>query len=829
MKPPTEALFSSDLWLRALEKYASETHLTVKLFDADERVVFGPVHLTPLFQLFEEKGYDPAIFTECAHRCLAQTNGRPAVLVSEFYGLTVVGTSLKLEGEIVGAAVAGYAFVDFSQLSEIQRLAKNAGLKFERIWEVAREQKPVPRHRLMLNGELLQVLGDALLRENHRTRLYEDAVLKLEEVARAKDQAHSELQHTTLALRESERRFREMIDALPAAIYTTDAEGRLTHFNPTAVELSGRIPELGTDQWCVSWKMFKPDGKPLPHDECPMAVALKEGRIERGAEAILERPDGKRLWFTPYPTPLRDAVGKIVGGINMLVDITERKQAEEAVRRSESNLRDFIENATIGLHWVGPDGIIQWANQAELDLLGYKHDEYIGRHISEFHADQAVIDDILVRLIRGETLHEHEARLRHKDGSIRHVLISSNVLFENGKFIHTRCFTRDITERKLAEEALREAAERFRFMAESMPQKIFTAKPNGEVDYLNQQWMEYTGLAFEQIKDWGWKQFIHPDDVAENVRVWQHSIDTGEYFQFEHRFRRVDGSYRWHLSRAVPMRDASGNITMWIGSNTDIQAIRDQEERLRKVEKMAAAGQLAASMAHEINNPLSSVTNSLYLLGKHPNLDESARFFVTTAATELARVSRIVKQSLSYYRVGTTPRDLDLGEIVNESLKIFSEKIQKAGIELKPKIHSGTLLVGYPDELRQVIDNLLLNALEAMPLGGGLSISVHDSFDWKHDRKQRDGVRLTIADTGCGIPKEHRWRIFEPFFTTKTEKGTGLGLWILQGIIAKHDGVMSLRSSDVEDKSGTIISIFLPSHTRKLPETKPSSSAESAA
>jgi PAS domain S-box-containing protein len=140
------------------------------------------------------------------------------------------------------------------------------------------------------------------------------------------------------ALKESERRFREMIDALPVAIYTTDAEGRLTHFNPAAVEFSGHTPELGSDRWRIIWKLYYPDGSPMLHEECPMAISIKEGRAVRGAEAIAERPDGKRVWFQPYPTLLHDDEGKVVGGINMLMDITERKKNEEALLQSHAEL-----------------------------------------------------------------------------------------------------------------------------------------------------------------------------------------------------------------------------------------------------------------------------------------------------------------------------------------------------------------------------------------------------------------------------------------------------------------------------------------------------------
>src|SRR5687767_7937410 len=189
-------------------------------------------------------------------------------------------------------------------------------------------------------------------------------------------------------LRESERRFREMIDALPTAIYTTDAEGLLTHFNPAAVEFSGRVPELGTDHWCVTWKLYHPDGTPLPHDQCPMAISLKEGRAVRGTQAIAERPDGTRIWFEPYPTPLRDSNGRIVGGINMLVDITERKQVEEALRESEERFRAILRQATAGIVRKDAEGKLMFVNEAFCNMLGYTEADLTGKTVWEFmHPD----------------------------------------------------------------------------------------------------------------------------------------------------------------------------------------------------------------------------------------------------------------------------------------------------------------------------------------------------------------------------------------------------------------------------------------------------------
>ncbi len=250
------------------------------------------------------------------------------------------------------------------------------------------------------------------------------------------------------ALRDNERRFREMIDALPTPIYTTDAQGRLTHFNPAAVEFAGHVPVLGADQWCVSWKMYRPDGTLLPHDECPMAIALKEGRMIRGAEAIAERPDGTRIWFTPYPTVLRNAEGRIVGGINMLIDITERRQGET----TRAHLAALVNSSDDAILSIDVDGRIQSWNRAAEELFGYVAQEAIGNPVTFLIPQdrQAEEPRILQRILSGERINHYETVRRHKDGKLLDVALTNSPMYDGqGRIIGVSKIVRNITKQKL--------------------------------------------------------------------------------------------------------------------------------------------------------------------------------------------------------------------------------------------------------------------------------------------------------------------------------------------------------------------------------------------
>lgn len=292
-------------------------------------------------------------------------------------------------------------------------------------------------------------------------------------------------------------------------------------------------------------------------------------------------------------------------------------------------------------------------------------------------------------------------------------------------------------------------------------------------------------------------------DAAGGMTVLERPIGTGTLVRTVE--AAVRSRRRQYLVRDLIVESANQIAALKENERT----IRSQEERLRKVEKLAAAGQLAASLAHEINNPLASVTNALYILQNIPCPPPERAALLETAASELARVSRIVKQSLSYYRVDSAPKEIDLAQILEESLHVFQEKFQKAGLEVRTRIRPQIIILGFGDEIRQAIDNLLLNAVEATPRGGRLAVSLRGSKD-RRDPRQPGVARLTIADTGTGISRDQFSRLFEPFFTTKAEKGNGLGLWVVRGIVTKHEGSIRIRSSTRECRRGTVISLLWP-------------------
>ncbi len=264
------------------------------------------------------------------------------------------------------------------------------------------------------------------------------------------------------------------------------------------------------------------------------------------------------------------------------------------------------------------------------------------------------------------------------------------------------------------------------------------------------------------------------------------------------------------LVNAYPVRTTPKQVR-WAGVIVqDISERKRNEEALRRTEKLAATGRLAASIAHEINNPLEAITNLLFLLRNYCDLKEPALNYATMAEHEARRIAEITQQTLRFYRQSTSPARTDMGELLDSVLNLFHSRISTMGIDVQKRYDGKADLYCFSGEVRQVMANLVSNAIDASAQGGRLLVRVRRSHRW--NGKGREGVRFTVADTGSGMKPEVRARIFEAFFTTKDATGTGLGLWVSHEIVLKHHGTMRVKSRVAKDDvpSGTVFQLFFP-------------------
>jgi PAS domain S-box-containing protein len=355
-------------------------------------------------------------------------------------------------------------------------------------------------------------------------------------------------------------------------------------------------------------------------------------------------------------------------------------------------------------------------------------------------------------------------------------------------------------------QALAKSEQRYRSLVRAAASLVWIADAEGHASTRESDWRTFTGQSPEEYLQVGWISAVHGDDKERVQQVWDDAIERRHVFDCEFRLKRTDGAYRLVHLRGVPVMAPDGTLQEWVGTCTDIQDQRAMEHALRNAEKFAIAGKLAGTIAHDINNPLEAVTNLVYLVATMTQ-DDEVRGYAQSAQKELARISDLTRQTLNFYRYSTKAELIDVRELVQGVLRLLAKRMNDKQLDVVIKFSKMTPVVCFASEMRQVIANIVTNAIDAMPKGGRLQVRAGLRTDWKQGRGI--GVRISIADTGCGMSKEVRQRIFEPFFSTKQEKGNGLGLWISSEMLRKNNGRIAVKSCTRPGASGTVFSIFL--------------------
>jgi PAS domain S-box-containing protein len=660
--------------------------------------------------------------------------------------------------------------------------------------------------------------------------------------------------------------YREIFDHSKEAIAIIDPEGFYLQQNGAHFTLLGYPDE-------------ELKGKTLANELDEKTFAEIKSRLaeanEYSGEIIGRTKNGEALNLELSVFTMRSGLGEPLCYVCIKRDITRRKQNDLELRRSQSELTDFFDNASVGLHWVSADGTILRANQAELDLLGYTREEYVGRNIVDFHYDREAIEDILERLRRGDVVRDYEARLRCKDGSSKTVRIDSSAYFENGKFVHSRCFTRDITERRRTEHRL-------------ALQYAITRIVSRSIDFV-----EGTHEILETVCEClGWQVGVlwavdHQEEVLRCVDVWQGPIVDADDFEaacVSLLFPKGVGlpGRIWQTGKPVwipnvkkdrnfpraPLADRAGlragfGFPIQIGEEVlgviefFSQEIRQPDhqllemigsvgrqigqfqERKRAEEKLAhllvrersaradaekanrLKDEFLATLSHELRTPLNAVIGWARILKSGRVDKDSTSHAIEVIERNAWAQKQIIEDILDVSRVITGKLQLhlasvDLVGVVNAALDAVRPALDAKQIKIETHYQRKLkTIAGDTDRLQQVVWNLLSNASKFTPPGGEVGISV--TQDGKH-------AQIQISDTGPGVAPDFLPHVFERFrqadgSTTRLHGGLGLGLAIVRHLVELHGGMIEVENGSV--RSGAVFTVRLPLPTGNLDLSPP--------
>ncbi len=618
------------------------------------------------------------------------------------------------------------------------------------------------------------------------------------ELRRANEELRTEIterKQAEEALRESEERFRIAAETANDVVYEWDLQQSVQWFGKIDEMLAygpGEFPRT-LDSWAASVH---------PEDlERTMAEvqAHLEGRAPYAAQYRVRRRDGIYRWWSARGAAARTPDGKPIRMIGSITDITERKQTEEALRESEQRFRILFEQAIDGMLLADAQTKrFTLANHQIQRLLGYSEAELLQLTVADLHqaADLPAVLEQFEQHARGEIPLITNIPMRRKDGTVFYADISASAVRLQQRDCLFGIF-RDITERKRAEETLRESERRLRELTESLPQLVWTCRADGPWDYLSPQWVAYTGIPEKEQLGFGWLEQLHPEDRAPTIVRWNAAVGAGLYFDIEFRIRRSDGVYRWFKTRALPLRDREGRMVKWFGTSSDIEDQKRAEEQVRRsladLERSnKELEQFAYVASHDLQEPLRMVSSYTQLLAQRyeGQIDDKAKKYIRYAVDGAIRMQSLINDLLAYSRVGTQGQPLeptDSHSVLGEALRNLAATTE----ENRAIITNDDLPTVRADasQLVQVFQNLLANAIK---FRGKDLPRVHVSA-----QDQGGEWIFSVKDNGIGIEPQHAERVFVIFQRLHTREeypGTGIGLAVCKRIVERHGGKIWFES-----------------------------------
>jgi PAS domain S-box-containing protein len=629
----------------------------------------------------------------------------------------------------------------------------------------------------------------------------------------------SRLKQTLEGLRRSEANFAEAQRVAHVGYWERDLGTNCLTWSDETYRIFGLTPRPGTVVGLAeAVERIHPEDRPVWNEAAAKAV---RGESRYDLEYRIVRPNGEVRIVHSQGDLTRDASGRPRSMFGTIQDITERKRVEEALRDSEEQWKAVFENNPTMYFMVDAAGTIVSVNPFGAEQLGYTVEELIGHPVQDvfYEPDREAVQRHAAACLEqlGRAL-SWELRKIRKDGSMLWVRETARAMvMKKRPVILIVC--EDITERKRAEEAARRSEDELREVIETVPAMVWTAMPDGRVDFINRRWQEFTGLSLEAMSGAGWEPEarFHPEDLEQYMSKWRASLATGDPFEAEVRIRRApDGEYRCWLESAVPLRDEHGNILKWYGFLVDIEDRKRAEEALQKaqaelahVSRVTTMGALTASIAHEVNQPLAAVVTNAnaalrWLATQPPNLDE-VRETLGRIVRDGHRASEVIGRIRALLKkTAIETGQVDLNGLIEDSVALVRGEVRRRRILLRTELARDLPPVeGDRVRLQQVILNLVMNGIDAMK-------KVEDRPRELLVRSRPDAsgaVLVSVQDTGVGLEPQAMEQVFDAFYTTKAD-GLGMGLAICRSIIEAHGGRLWARANE---PWGAVFQFTLPS------------------